>query len=54
VRTGFAMTLLYSRNASKSKAELLEDITRLEKELVLKNNEISTLKKKLQIYKSLK
>ena len=48
------MTLLYSRNAGKNKAELLDEIARLENDLKSKNNEISILKKKLQIYKSLK
>lgn len=40
--------------SSKSKAELVEEIVRLNKELKAKNQEIATLKKRLMIYKSLK
>ena len=47
------MTLLYSRNAGKSKAELLDEIARLENELKSKNGEIVILKKRLTMYKSL-
>jgi hypothetical protein len=48
-----AMTLSYARHVGKSKTELLDEITRLEKELRLKNDEISTLKKKILLYKSI-
>jgi hypothetical protein len=49
----FDMTLLYTRHASKSKAELLEVIVRLEKEIKSRNDEIATLKKKISIYKTI-
>lgn len=39
--------------ASKSKAELVEEIIRLSKELKSKNEEIAMLKKRLLLYKSL-
>ena len=49
----FDMTLLYTRHASKSKAELLEVIVRLEKEIKSRNDEIATLKKKISLYKTI-
>jgi hypothetical protein len=39
---------------SKSKPELVEEITRLNKELKARNEEIAMLKKRLQVYKSIK
>ena len=49
----FDMTLLYTRHTGKSKAELLEVIVRLEKEIRLRNDEIATLKKKISLYKTI-
>lgn len=49
----FDMTLLYTRHEGKSKAELLEVIVRLEKEIKSRNDEIATLKKKISIYKTI-
>ncbi|MEW6605362.1 MAG: hypothetical protein AB1351_11840 [Thermoproteota archaeon] len=40
--------------SSKSKAELVEEIVRLNKELRAKNEEIVMLKKRLLLYKSIK
>lgn len=40
--------------SSKSKAELVEEIVSLNKELRAKNEEIATLKKRLLLYKSIK
>ncbi|HEX7033935.1 MAG TPA: hypothetical protein VF172_13135 [Nitrososphaera sp.] len=40
--------------SSKSKAELVEEIVRLNKELRAKNEEIAMLKKRLTLYKSIK
>jgi hypothetical protein len=39
---------------SKSKADLIDEIMRLNKELRAKNEEIAMLKKRLSLYKSLK
>jgi hypothetical protein len=47
------MTLLFTRHAGKSKAELLDEIIRLEKELKSRNDEIAMLKKKIALYKSI-
>jgi hypothetical protein len=47
------VTLLYTRHAAKSKAELIDEIIRLEKELKLKDDEVSTLRKKISLYKSI-
>jgi hypothetical protein len=47
------VTLSFAKNAGKSKTELIDEITRLEKEVRAKNEEIATLRKKLSIYKSL-
>lgn len=47
------MTLLYTRHAGKGKAELLDEIVRLEKELRSRNDEIATLKKKITLYKTI-
>jgi len=47
------MTLLYTRHAGKSKAELLEVIVRLEREIKSRNDEIVILKKKISLYKSI-
>ncbi|WP_187147693.1 hypothetical protein [Candidatus Nitrososphaera gargensis] len=48
------MTLAADTYASKSKTELIEEITRLNKELRAKNEEIMMLKKRLLLYKSIK
>jgi hypothetical protein len=42
------------RHQDKSKAELMDEIARLKKDLKEKNDEIVLLKKKLSIYKDLK
>jgi hypothetical protein len=47
------VTLSYSKHASKSKSDLIEKVEELEKELKVKNEEISTLKKKISLYKSI-
>jgi hypothetical protein len=39
---------------SKSKTELIEEITRLSKELRAKNEEIAMLRKRILLYKSIK
>ena len=39
---------------SKSKVDLVDEITRLNKEIRAKNEEIVTLKKRLLLYKSIK
>ena len=49
----FDMTLLYTRHEGKSKAELLEVIVRLEREIKSRNDEIVILKKKISLYKSI-
>jgi hypothetical protein len=49
------MTLTgYTKYAEKSKAELIEEIIRLNKEIKGKNEEIALLKKRLSLYKSIK
>jgi hypothetical protein len=48
-----AMTLIFTRHTGKSKAELLDEIVRLEKELKSRNDEIAMLKKKITLYKSI-
>lgn len=40
-------------HATKSKAELMEEVMRLNKELRVKTEEIAMLKKRLLLYKSL-
>jgi hypothetical protein len=40
--------------SAKSKAELIEEIMRLNKEVRSKNEEIAILKKRILLYKSLK
>jgi hypothetical protein len=47
------VTLSFAKNASRSKTELLDEITRLEKEVRAKNEEVAILRKKLALYKSL-
>lgn len=42
------------RSDKRSRSELLEEITRLKKELKVKDDEIALLKKKLALYKDLK
>jgi uncharacterized protein YlxW (UPF0749 family) len=48
-----AMTLSYSRHADKSKADLIQEVEELERRLKAKNEEISTLRKKISLYKSI-
>jgi hypothetical protein len=40
--------------AGKTKTELVEEIIRLNKEMRVRNEEIAMLKKRLQLYKSIK
>ena len=47
------VTLLYSKHAGKSKADLIDEIARLERELKSKNEEMAVLKKRLSLYKSI-
>jgi hypothetical protein len=47
------VTLSFAKNASRSKTELLDEITRPEKEVRAKNEEVAILRKKLALYKSL-
>jgi len=47
------MTLSDSNYATKSKSELIEEITQLNKELRGKNEEIAILKKRLVLYSNL-
>lgn len=54
MQAGMALTLSESRHGSKSKAELAEEIIRLNNELRAKNEEIMVLKKRLALYKSIK
>ncbi|HEX2614526.1 MAG TPA: hypothetical protein VHL10_03470 [Nitrososphaera sp.] len=54
MQAGMALTLSESRHASKSKAELADEIIRLKNELRSKNEEIMVLKKRLVLYKSIK
>ena len=52
-----AKTMTLSENkyySAKSKAELVEEIVRLNREVRAKNVEIETLKKRILLYKSLK
>jgi hypothetical protein len=53
IDTKLVVTLSFAKNAGKSKTELIDEITRLEKEVRAKNEEIATLRKKLSLYKSL-
>lgn len=49
------MTLTeHHKYATKTKSELIDEIIRLNKEIVEKKSEIAILKKKLAIYESLK
>ena len=48
------MTLSDTKYSSKSRAELIEEIVRLNKELRAKNGEVVTLKKRILLYKSVK
>lgn len=53
-QSGKTMTLSENKYYSaKSKAELVEEIVRLNREVRVKNEEIATLKKRILIYKSL-
>jgi hypothetical protein len=54
MQASMALTLSESGHVSKSKAELVEEIIRLNKELRAKNEEIMILKKRLVLYKSIK
>jgi hypothetical protein len=54
MQASMAMTLSESGYMSKSKAELVEEIIRLNNELRTKNEEITILKKRLVLYKSVK
>jgi hypothetical protein len=54
MQASMAMTLSESGYTSKSKAELVEEIIRLNNELRAKNEEITILKKRLMLYKSVK
>ena len=53
MQASMAMTLSESGYMSKSKAELVEEIIRLNNELRTKNEEITILKKRLALYTSL-
>lgn len=48
------MTLAQHKYANKSRSELISEIARLENDVRAKNAEISVLKKKLALYRSLK
>ena len=48
------MTLAEHKYANKSRSELIGEIVRLNSEVRTKNEEISLLKKKLALYRSLK
>lgn len=48
------MTLAEHKYANKSRSELINEIVRLNNEVQTKNEEISLLKKKLALYRSLK
>ena len=54
MQASIALTLSESRYASKIKAELAEEIIRLNKGLRDKNEEILILKKRLVLYNSIK
>lgn len=45
---------LSDTHANKSRTELIEEILRLNRELRGKNEEITTLKKRILLYKSIK
>lgn len=47
------MNLSYTKHPGKSKEELVQEIMRLEKELGLRKSEITVLKKKISLYKSI-
>ena len=47
------VTLSYSKHTSTSKSDLIEKVEKLERELKVKNEEISTLKKRISLYKSI-
>ena len=47
------VTLSFTKHAGRSKEELLEEITRLEKELGSRKDEITVLKKKILLYKTI-
>ena len=53
MQASMALTLSESGHTSKSKAELVEEIIRLNNELRTKNEEITILKKRLALYTSL-
>jgi hypothetical protein len=44
----------HQRYAGKTRSELIDEIVRLTKEVREKNDEISVLKKKIALYKSIK
>lgn len=44
----------YAKYTEKTRTELIEEIIRLNRELLAKNKEISVLKDRVRIYKSLK
>lgn len=48
------MTLAEHKYANKNRSELISEIVRLRNEVREKNEEISLLKKKLALYRSLK
>lgn len=48
------MTLSDARYVGKTKAELIEEIIRLNKELKAKSEEIAMLRKRILLYKSIK
>ncbi|MEO9294566.1 MAG: hypothetical protein ABI347_03085 [Nitrososphaera sp.] len=48
------MTLAEHKYANKSRSELIDEIMRLTNEVKTRNDEISLLKKKLALYRSLK
>jgi hypothetical protein len=45
---------LSDKYAGKNKTELVEEVIRLNKDLMAKNEEIAMLKKRLLLYKSIK
>ena len=49
-----AVVLSYTRYAVKTRVELIDEIARLERELKSKNAELELMKKRLEIYKSVK
>ena len=44
----------HQRYAGRTRSELIDEVVRLTKEVREKNNEISVLKKKIALYKSIK